>query len=86
MGDGSFQIIGVGFFVAGAVVKNNALSSDVTPALNNVKLVGFKLGDFASNMSIFFFVTGAFILMAAGLVLIAAYVDDGRLYLLVFLQ
>jgi hypothetical protein len=57
---------------AGVLVKVNAVSSDVTPALNEVSVAGFELGDLANNLSILFIVIGAFILVVSGLGLVGA--------------
>lgn len=66
------QVLGLGLLVAGILVKINALSSDVTPALNSVEVAGYKLGDLASNLSIVFIVIGVFIVLVSGLGLIGA--------------
>lgn len=67
-----FLVLGLGLLVAGILVKINALSSDVTPALNSVEVAGYKLGDLASNLSIVFIVIGVFIVLVSGLGLIGA--------------
>lgn len=67
-----FLVLGLGLLVAGILVKINALSSDVTPALNSVNVAGYKLGDLANNLSIVFIVIGAFIVLVSGLGLIGA--------------
>lgn len=67
-----FLVLGLGFLVAGVLVKVNALSSDVTPALNSVDVAGYKLGDLANNLSIVFIVIGVFILLVSGLGLFGA--------------
>lgn len=64
------QALGLGLLIAGILVKINALSSDVTPALNSVEVAGYKLGDLANNLSIVFIVIGAFIVLVSGLGLI----------------
>lgn len=64
------QVLGLGLLIAGILVKINALSSDVTPALNSVEVAGYKLGDLANNLSIVFIVIGAFIVLVSGLGLI----------------
>lgn len=64
------QVLGLGLLIAGVLVKINALSSDVTPALNSVEVAGYKLGDLANNLSIVFIVIGAFIVLVSGLGLI----------------
>lgn len=65
-----FLALGLGLLIAGILVKINALSSDVTPALNSVEVAGYKLGDLANNLSIVFIVIGAFIVLVSGLGLI----------------
>lgn len=65
-----FLALGLGLLIAGILVKINALSSDVTPALNTVEVAGYKLGDLANNLSIVFIVIGAFIVLVSGLGLI----------------
>ncbi|XP_052721660.1 tetraspanin-18-like [Crassostrea angulata] len=65
-----FLVLGLGLLIAGVLVKINALSSDVTPALNSVEVAGYKLGDLANNLSIVFIVIGAFIVLVSGLGLI----------------
>lgn len=64
------QALGLGLLIAGILVKINALSSDVTPALNSVEVAEYKLGDLANNLSIVFIVIGAFIVLVSGLGLI----------------
>ncbi|XP_048773380.2 tetraspanin-9-like isoform X2 [Ostrea edulis] len=67
-----FLLLGIGLLAAGVLVKVNAVSSDVTPALNEVSVAGFDLGDLANNLSILFIVVGAFIVVVSGLGLVGA--------------
>ncbi|XP_061193063.1 tetraspanin-9-like [Saccostrea echinata] len=67
-----FLLLGLGLLVAGILVRINAISSDVTPALNSVNVANYKLGDLSHNLSIIFIVIGAFIVIVAGLGLIGA--------------
>ncbi|XP_062608703.1 tetraspanin-9-like [Saccostrea cucullata] len=67
-----FLLLGLGLLIAGILVRINAISSDVTPALNTVNVGDFQLGDLSHNLSIIFIVVGAFIVVIAGLGLIGA--------------
>ncbi|XP_022327374.2 tetraspanin-18-like [Crassostrea virginica] len=67
-----FLLLGLGLLVAGILVKINALSSDVTPALDKIIVAGYKLGELTNNLSVVFIVIGAFITVVSGLGVIGA--------------
>nr|XP_022327374.1 tetraspanin-9-like [Crassostrea virginica] len=67
-----FLLLGLGLLVAGILVKINALSSDVTPALDTIVVADYKLGELTNNLSVVFIVIGAFITVVSGLGVIGA--------------
>ena len=67
-----YKLLGLGLLVVGILVKINALSSDVTPALDTIEVADYKLGELTNNLSVVFIVIGAFITVIAGLGVIGA--------------
>lgn len=68
------QILGLGLFVLGILMKVNvsAINNDVKPALNGVTVASYKLGNLVDSLAILFIVIGAFILIVSGLGLFGA--------------